>query len=371
MDQADPRAAAAPGGALADAAKTQELVPLAPLAAHLAAAGMVASEAQVLGVRRVGLGQSNLTFMVELARGTEVVLRRPPPGPLPPSAHDVLREHRVMSALERGPVPVARPLLACPDPGVIGAPFFLMERVPGDALRFELPPAFVDAPPSGRRRFGERAVDALAALYRLDPAEIGLADLGRSSGYLERQLRRWRAQLEHARVRPMHALERVGEWLADHLPAGQDEGRLVHGDYKLDNLLFSPRPPARLLAVADWELATLGDPLADLGWLLAFWRQAGDPPPELKIIPRLTELPGFLTREELTERYAAQTGRRLPDLTFYVVFAMWKMAVLLEGHWARRVRGTADHFDYDYLEAGNPAFTERIRQIAESGLTGS
>ena len=243
-----------------------------------------------------------------------------------------------------------------------------MERVRGDELRFDLPPGFATAPPTARRGFGESAVDALAALHTLDPAAIGLGDLGRPSGYLERQLRRWRGQLDFARTRPMDALDRVADWLAEHLPTGQDEGRIVHGDYKLDNLLFGPRPPVRLLAVVDWELATLGDPLADLGWLLAFWRDAGDPPPELKIIPRLTELPGFPTRAELTAHYAERTHRQLPDLTFYVVFAMWKMAVLLEGHWARRVRGTADQFDYDYLEAGNPAFAERIVRTAEVGL---
>ena len=355
---------------MGDSRPAEDLVPLAPLARYLAEHRVVAAEGQLVAARRVGLGQSNLTFVLQLADGGELVLRRPPPGPLPPSAHDVLREHRVMAGLERSPVPVARPLLACADPAVIGAPFYRMERVRGDALRFELPPAFAAAPAAARRGFGEGAVDALAALHTLEPAAIGLADLGKSSGYLERQLRRWRGQLDFARVRPMDALDWVADWLGQHLPVGQQEGRVVHGDYKLDNLLFGTEPPVRLLAVVDWELATLGDPLADLGWLLAFWRQAGDPPPELKIIPRLTELPGFSSRAELTERYAERTGRQLPDLTFYVVFAMWKMAVLLEGHWARRVRGTAGQFDYDYLEAGNPAFAERIRRTAEVGLAG-
>ena len=151
------------------------------------------------------------------------------------------------------------------------------------------------------------------------------------------------------------------------MPAEEGPAPLVHGDYKLDNALFAPEPPVRLLAVVDWELATRGDPLADLGWFLAFWRQTDDPPPELKIIPRLTELPGFSTRAELIARYEARTRRRLPNLTFYVVFAMWKMAVLLEGHWARKVRGTAAGFDFDYLEAANPAFAAGIREIATQG----
>ena len=348
----------------------EDPAPPGPIARYLAEAGVLASPEGLVELRRVGLGQSNLTFVLRLVDGGELVLRRPPVGPLPPSAHDVLREHRVISALYGSAVPVPRPLVACADETVIGAPFFVMERLPGDALRSELFPAFADAPPEERRGFGERAIDALAALHRLDPVEEGLADLGRPSGYLARQLKRWRGQLDFARTRPLDDLDRVSGWLEAHLPADDGRARIVHGDYKLDNALFAPEPPVRLLAVVDWELATLGDPLADLGWLLAFWREPADPPPELPIIPRLTELPGFSTRAELAERYAEQIGRRLPDLTFYVVFACWKMAVLLEGHWARRVRGTAGDFDYAYLEAANPAFAARIRRMIGEGIGG-
>jgi aminoglycoside phosphotransferase (APT) family kinase protein len=336
------------------------------LASYLVSRGLIAVPDDLVELQRVGLGQSNLTFVLALADGREVVLRRPPPGPLPPSAHDVLREYRVVTALHDTAVPVPSPLLACDDPAVIGAPFYVMERVAGDALRLDLPDGFRSAPPSARRGFGELAIDALAALHALDPSAVGLADLGRPSGYLARQLRRWRGQLDFARTRPMDDLDWVAHWLEQHLPPDHVPARLVHGDYKLDNLLFAPEPPARLLAVVDWELATLGDPLADLGWLLAFWRQADDPPPELKIIPRLTELPGFSTRRELSRRYAERVDRLLPDLTYYVVFAMWKMAVLLEGHWARRVRGLARDFDFGYLEHGNPAFAARIRRTTEA-----
>ncbi|MBA2449043.1 MAG: phosphotransferase family protein [Chloroflexi bacterium] len=337
------------------------------LARYLAERGVVRSADELEGVQRVGLGQSNLTFVLALAEGRDVVLRRPPPGPLAPSAHDVLREYRVMRGLHGGPVPVPRPLLACEDLTVIGAPFFVMERVAGDALRQDLPPDFTEGSAEARRGFGEEAIDALAALHTLDPGVVGLGDLGRPSGYLSRQLRRWREQLDFARTRSADDLDWVAAWLEETLPAENEEGRLVHGDYKLDNLLFAPSPPARLLAVVDWELATLGDPLADLGWLLAFWREAADPLPELRIIPRLTELPGFSTRAELTARYAERVGHRLPDLAFYIVFALWKMAVLLEGHWARHVRGSAPEFDYAYLETGGPAFWARIRRTAEAG----
>lgn len=341
------------------------VLPLASLARYLAEQGLTASPDGLVGARRVGEGQSNLTFILTLGDGGEVILRRPPPGPLPPSAHDVLRELRVIRGLSGSAVPVPRPLLGCEDPTVIGAPFYVMERVAGDALRAELPPAFDAARLDERRGFGERAIDALAALHTLEPSAVGLSDLGRPSGYLARQLKRWRGQLEFARTRPVEDLDQVADWLDRYLPPSENVARLVHGDYKLDNLLFAPTPPVRLLAVVDWELATLGDPLADLGWLLAFWRQADDPPPELKIIPRLTELPGFSTRAALAERYAEQARVRLPDLTFYVVFALWKMAVLLEGHWARHVRGDAPEFDFGYLELGGPSFAARIRRTAE------
>lgn len=318
-------------------------------------------------VERVGHGQSNVTLRLVLNGERAVILRRPPPGPLPPSAHDVLREHRVMQALQLSHVPVPRMLANCDNSAVIGAPFFVMESLDGDAIRFTLPTSLADAArQTWRRSIGEQLVDALAALHTTDPASVGLADLGRPSGYLARQLKRWKGQLEFARVRPVDDLDWVTGWLEADVPAEEEasRGRIVHGDYKLDNVIFSHARPPRLLGVVDWEMATLGDPLADLGWLLAFWRQAGDAPPELKIIPRVTETSGFPTRRELAERYAAKTRQSLPEhLRFYVVLAMWKMAVVLEGHWARHVRGTAAGFDFGYLETAGPAFWKRTRDM--------
>ncbi|MCC7368144.1 MAG: phosphotransferase family protein [Chloroflexi bacterium] len=322
-------------------------------------------------IRRVGGGQSNVTCRVTLADRT-VVVRRPPPGPLPPRAHDVLREHRILAALApAGTVPVPRPLAACDDVSVLGAPFFVMEALDGDAIRFELPPGLAAAPLPLRFELGLQVVDALAALHRVDPAAIGLGDLGPPAGYVPRQIRRWRGQLEHARVRPVPDLDWAADWLEAHQPPEPAGVRIVHGDYRLDNVLFSQEPPPRLLGIVDWELATLGDPLADLGWLLAFWYEPTDPTPELKIMPRVTMQPGFPTRADLVARYAGQTGQPLPDLTFYVVFAMWRMAVLLEGHWARHLRGTAAGFDFAYLETAGPAFAARMRQIAEAAPPGA
>ena len=319
-------------------------------------------------IERIGGGQSNVTCRVVLLDRT-VIVRRPPPGPLPPRAHDVLREHRILSALAPdGSVPVPRPIAACDDPSVIGVPFFVMEALDGDAIRWELPPDFAAAPDETRHEIGIQVVDALAALHAVDPVAVGLGDLGPPARYVPRQIKRWRGQLDHARVRPVPDLDWAADWLDAHQPPEPVQVRIVHGDYRLDNVIFTQVRPPRLLGIVDWELATLGDPLADLGWLLAFWREPTDEPHLLPILSPVMELPGFPSRSELAARYADRTGTILPDLTYYVVFAMWRMAVLLENHWARHVKGTAAGFDFAYLETAGPAFAARLRRLAETSI---
>jgi aminoglycoside phosphotransferase (APT) family kinase protein len=244
-----------------------------------------------------------------------------------------------------------------------------MEALPGDAIRWELPPDFAAAPDETRHQIGIQVVDALAALHAVDPAAVGLDDLGPPAGYVPRQIRRWRGQLDHARVRPVSDLDWAADWLERHQPPEPAQVRIVHGDYRLDNVIFTQARPARLLGIVDWELATLGDPLADLGWLLAFWREPTDEPHLLPILSPVMEGPGFPSRAALSARYAEQTGQTLPDLTYYVVFAMWRMAVLLENHWARHTRGTAAGFDFAYLETAGPAFAARLRRLAETSST--
>lgn len=341
-----------------------DLVEPAALAAVFETVPELRAGLPIRSIVRIAGGQSNVTCRVALSDRT-VIVRRPPPGPLPPRSHDVLREHRILAALApTGAVPVPRPLVACNDVSVHGAPFFVMEALPGDAIRFELPPGLATAPFETRHSIGMQVVDALASLHTIEPEGVGLGDLGPPAGYVPRQIKRWRSQLDHARVRPVLDLDWAADWLEAHQPPEPAQVRIVHGDYRLDNVLFSQTPPVRLLGIVDWELATLGDPLADLGWLLAFWYEPTDPAPELKIMPCVTMAPGFPTRAELAARYAARTGQSLPDLTFYVVFAMWRMAVLLEGHWARHTRGTAAGFDFGYLETAGPAFAARLRSIA-------
>ena len=297
-------------------------------------------EANVAGVRpplrlrQLPGGRSNLTFRVTDAAGADWVLRRPPLHGVLPSAHDMGREHRVIAALAGTPVPVPAAVGLCQDPAVTGAPFYVMGYVEGVVPRDEATvAASLDEP--ARAAAAGSLVDALVALHRVDPDRVGLGDLGRRSGYLQRQLARWRGQLEQVRTRPLPALEEVHRRLAAGLPAQAGPARIVHGDFRLDNVVLSPA--GQVLAVLDWELCTLGDPLADLGLLLVYWAEPGDRTPVLGAAP--TAMPGFPGRDAVARAYAARSGRDLAELDAYVAFACWKLAVILEGVVARHAGG--------------------------------
>src|SRR4051812_48438644 len=219
-------------------------------------------------------GKSNLTYRVASDAG-EVILRRPPLGNILPTAHDMVREHRVLSALDGTAVPVPRTLHLGDADGPLGAPFYVMERVLGHICRNALPPGYGDTPEQ-RRAIGEGLVDTLAALHTVDPADVGLAEFGRPAGFMERQLRRWSKQWEASRVDDLPALDALRDGLVRTLPA-QRASSIVHGDYRLDNTVLHATQPGRLVAVLDWEMSTLGDPFTDLGALLSFWSEAGDP----------------------------------------------------------------------------------------------
>jgi aminoglycoside phosphotransferase (APT) family kinase protein len=320
-----------------------------------------------IAVERVRGGHSNETFVVK--RGAQQwVLRRPPRGPLLPTAHDVGREYRVLRALHGTAVPVPHPILYCDDPGVIGAPFYLMERLHGVVIRTVLPPAF-ETDPAACAGLGEELIDRLADLHAVDWQAAGLEGFSKPQGYLERQLRRWTGQLDASRTRPIPDLDAVTAWLQQNLPES-GPATIVHGDYRLDNVMYAPEPPARILGIFDWEMATLGDPLADLGYLLSFWREAGDLPFDLGDDSwRITEHPGFCTRAQLVQRYTARTGRRLDRLTFYVTLAIWKLAILLEGSYKRHLAGTTDDPFFASLETGVPALARRARAVCSGELS--
>jgi aminoglycoside phosphotransferase (APT) family kinase protein len=301
-------------------------------------------------------GLSNLTYRVRGEGGT-VIVRRPPLGRLLPSAHDMAREHRVLSALAPTDVPVPQVLALCEDPDVLGAPFYAMAEVPGTVYREPAQTAALT--PGQRRALANDLVDVLARIHRVDLDATGLRDFGRPEGYVERQLRRWTAQWEASRTRDVEGMAELLDALALERPA-DGETTLVHGDYRLDNTLVTqPGGIPAVAAVVDWELSTLGDPLADLAMWLTYWSGPGEDGTAVPVARGLTALEGFPTGDELAERYAALTGRDLSHLAFYRAFTDWRLAVILEGVHARYLAGKSVGEGYDRVGPAVPLLVER------------
>jgi len=300
-------------------------------------------------------GRSNLTYTVTDSAGQRFVLRRPPLGPLLPSAHDMGREHRIMSALGGSPVPVPPVVGLCTDEAVTGAPFYVMRFVDGLILRDE--PTARSVPETLRAAAADSLVDVLAALHGLDPAAVGLGDLGRHDGYVERTLRRWRGQWEKSKTREVPVVDEVAERLAAAIPPAASTS-IVHGDYRLDNVIVSPADGS-VQAVLDWELCTLGDPLADVGMLLVYWTEPGDEISALSWAP--TTAAGMPGRKDVAARYAAVSGRDLSDIDYYVALGYWKIAVILEGVYARYASGAYGDTDDSWR-----AFEASVPKLAEA-----
>jgi aminoglycoside phosphotransferase (APT) family kinase protein len=309
-------------------------------------------------------GRSNLTYRVADAQGRVVALRRPPIGHVLPTAHDMQREHRIVSALGPTSVPVAKTLAFCDDESVNGAPFYVMEYVRGHVLRDKLT-AETEMDAAGRRRASESLVDVLAALHALDVDAVGLGDLGRREGYLSRQIERWHGQFDKSQIegveRPV-LVDEIYERLASDIPT-QQGSTIVHGDYRLDNTMLGD--DGRVIAVLDWELCTLGDPLADVGLLMVYWSDPGDTASALGVAPTLAE--GFLRRSELQQRYAAATGRDLSGLGYYVAFGYWKLACILQGVYARYAGG-AGGGDRTTSMDGSGAHVQALAESARAAL---
>ncbi|WP_425551162.1 phosphotransferase family protein [Actinoallomurus vinaceus] len=307
---------------------------------------------QCAGPLRVTLmhgGRSNLTY--EVTDGTHRwVLRRPPLGVLTPTAHDMDREYRVVAALRHTEVPVARAVLSCTDPTVIGAPFCVVDFVEGTVLRDGDEAATLD--PADARRSAEALVDVLVDLHTVDAADVGLDDFGRPEGYLERQVRRWRGQWDKVATRALPGVGELHGRLARALPVAGAPA-IVHGDYRLDNVILAPGDLRRIAAVVDWEMATLGDPLADLGMLLMYWEPACEPVLGVRHVP--TANPGFPSGRELAERYAERSGRDLEALTFYRALAYFKLAVIAEGIHARHLAGRTVGPGFERVGSAVPA----------------
>ncbi|MGY3340328.1 aminoglycoside phosphotransferase (APT) family kinase protein [Streptomyces filamentosus] len=317
-----------------------------------------------LAWQRIGDGQSNVTYLIERG-GRSVVLRRGPRPPLPKSTHDMVREARVQRILGEHGVPVPEILAVCEDESLLGVPFYLMSRLDGTVVTDTVPPHLSSA--AQRRATSEAVVDSLVALHGLDVSGGELASLGRPEGYLRRQVERFRGLWEVNTTRSLPAVERIGDWLGRNLPASQ-AASVVHGDYRMGNLMFAPRAPARVLAILDWEMATLGDPLADLGYLTATYSEAGNPATPLELT-RVTRSPGYLTQRQLAERYRSRTGLDLTPLPWYQTLALWKAAIFCEAIHTRWQRGERPH-DTSFgpsLERGVPRLLERAGHFA--GLT--
>ena len=281
-------------------------------------------------------GYSNLTYLLETDAGA-VVLRRPPVGAQIKSAHDMGREFRVLSLLRGHFDKIPQPVLFCEDETIIGAPFYLMEQVQGVILRSK-PPKEFQLTPDLMRRISEAAVDTLAALHGIDVEATGLIQLGKPQGYIERQTTGWTERYRKAETDTVADMDAVAAWLNAHRP---EDGApaFLHNDFKYDNIVLDPADPGRVAAVLDWEMATVGDPLMDLGTTLAYWTEAAEAEALPLAAANLTWLPGNLTREQALERYAAQTGRNVDDFLFYFVFGAFKIGVIVQQIYARYKKG--------------------------------
>ena len=315
----------------------------------------------VTGVRlplafdRISGGRSNLTYAVSDAAGRRWALRRPPLGRRLSSAHDMGREHRIISALHVTDVPVAPVVGLCEDESVNGAPFYVMDFVDGPILRSRTE-AETGFDESDRRAIGERVVDTLVAIHDVEPDGVGLGELGRKQEYVARQLRRWHGQWEKSKTRELPVVDEVHRRLLERIP-DQGPATIVHGDYRLDNIILSPK--GEIAAVVDWELCTLGDPLADVGMLIVYWSEPGDELMPLFEAP--TTAAGFPGRAQVRERYAQRSGRDLAEIDFYVALGLWKLAVILQGVYARYAAG-----QYGKSDQGFEQFAQTVERLAHA-----
>ncbi len=299
-------------------------------------------------------GHSNLTYLVRFG-DAELVLRRPPLGPVPPTAHDMAREYRWLAAVHPVFPRAPRPYLLCDDPRVIGSIFYVMERRHGLVVRHDEPPALADRPPE-RRRVSEALVDTLADLHAIDIAAHGLSGLGKPAGFVERQVRGWTERWHRSKTADVPEMDALAEWLIGRLPPDPVRPSIVHGDFKLDNVMLDAGDVGRIVAVFDWEMSALGDPLVDVGLLLAYWA-ATAPPGQRDALTAVTDRPGWFTRDEIVERYAARTRRDVSAIRFYETFAVYKVAVVIQQIFYRFMRGQTNDPRF-------AAFGDRVTYLA-------
>jgi aminoglycoside phosphotransferase (APT) family kinase protein len=329
------------------------------LAAYLR--GKLPGTERPLAVRQFGGGAANLTYLLDYG-SHEYVLRRPPLGPVAKSAHDMNREYRVLSVLHQAYPYAPQAYLYCDDRDIIGADFFVMERRQGVVVRRTLPDVY-DKLAHAPRHMSLALIDALAALHAVDYAAIGLSDLGRPSGFIERQIEGWYKRWQAAKAEDVAEMETVYHWLKDHAPSSTHVS-LVHNDYKLDNIMLAADDPGQIVAIFDWDMCTLGDPLSDMGALLAYWTEPTDP----AYLQRISMMPtgdlGFLTRAELVERYAESSGRSVKDINFYHTLGLFRIAVIIAQIYIRYLRGQTHDQRFASLGLTVPLMAKAAQAVA-------
>jgi aminoglycoside phosphotransferase (APT) family kinase protein len=317
-----------------------------------------------LAVEQFPSGHSNLTYLVRLGN-REMVLRRPPFGSKVKSAHDMGREYRVLAKLHSAYPPAPEVLLYCNDLAILGAPFYVMRPIRGVIIRKSLP-AGLEFTEETARRLSESFADNLARLHSLDYSAIGLADLGKPQGYLERQVRGWIERYHGSRTHDLTEVERISSWLTAHMPSSS-EASLIHNDYKYDNVVLDPADIAKIIGVLDWEMSTIGDPLSDLGTALAYWVDPGDPEELQKIRWSPTNVGGSLTRAQFVERYAQATGRDVSHMPFYLTFARFKVAVIVQQIYYRYHQGLTKDLRFASMSEVVKILLRASLSSAESG----
>jgi aminoglycoside phosphotransferase (APT) family kinase protein len=312
-------------------------------------------------LRQFGGGAANLTYLLDYGVH-QYVLRRPPLGPVAKSAHDMAREYKVLSVQYQAFPYAPRAYLYCDDPSIIGADFFVMERCRGLVVRRSMPPAFAamaDAP----GRMSAALVDALAEFHAVDYQAIGLSDLGQPEGFITRQIEGWYKRWQAAKTEQVADMESIYRWLQAHQPTASDYS-LVHNDYKLDNVMFDSSDPGKIIAIFDWDMCTLGDPLNDLGALLSYWTESSDPPYFQGMAMMPTGL-GFMTRHELVERYALKSGRSVHDIHFYHALGLFRLTVIIAQIYIRYRRGQTQDQRFEAFEKMIPLMARAALEIAE------
>jgi aminoglycoside phosphotransferase (APT) family kinase protein len=309
-------------------------------------------------------GHSNLTYLLRLGP-TELVLRRPPFGNQVQTAHDMSREFRVLSKLWTVFSEAPRPYLFCDDSHVLGAPFYVMQRRQGLILRKSLPSG-LSLDPENARRLGQSLIETLARLHAIDYQAAGLDDLGKPTGYVARQVTGWINRYANARTDEVKAMDQVAHWLTEHMPT-ESTTAVIHNDYKYDNVVLDPKDVTRIVAALDWEMATLGDPLMDLGTTLGYWVEAGDPEPLQRVATGPTMLPGSLSRRQLVEHYEQASGCEVSNPLFYYCFGLFKIAVIIQQIYARLVRGHTHDPRFARLNEVVAVMSQQAERALEAG----